>query len=114
MSTGYLLVSNITSAIRDEDHSRFVVLGEIVWEHIPELRIEPRKLIEPGVWEFELKGDHIEALKYESQGENKAFRVVRENGETCSTEGHYLQLPSPLDVGTFSLMIQAKGERLYL
>jgi len=112
MSTEQLLVSNMTSAIHDEDESRFVVLGEIVWDFIPALEIIPGKMIEPGEWKFILRGDSKVATQYHSSGRNKAFRVVRGNGKTCSTEGFYLQFPSPLGDGTFELTIKASGERV--
>ena len=112
MSNGYLLVSNTTTAICDEDESNYVILGKIEWDHIPELIIEPGKMKEPGQWEFVLKGDFREALHYETPGERKAFRVKRENGHTCSSEGFFLLPPKPVGDGIFELTIQASGKRV--
>lgn len=112
MSLGNILVSDCTSSICDEDESKFVVLGEIKWEYIPKIRSEPGRMREPGMWKFRIKGNFIEAFDRLSQGGNKAFRVLRENGETLSTEGFACRGPTLLDGEIYELEIQASGKRV--
>ena len=112
MSLGNLLVSDLTSSIGDEDESDFDVLGEIKWEDIPKIRSEPGRMIEPGIWKFRIKGDLIEAFHRLSQGGKKAFRVLRENGDTLSTEGFACQGPNFLDGDIYELEVQASGKKV--
>ena len=112
MSLGNLLVSDIRSSICDEDESRFNVLGEIEWEDIPEIQIEPGRMIESGIWKFRIKGDFIDSFDRLSKGGKKAFRVLRENGDTLSTEGFACRGPILLYSCVFELEVQASGKRV--
>lgn len=112
MFLGNLLVSDCTSSISDEDESRFVVLGEIEWEYIPKIRSEPGRMIEPGIWKFRIKGNFTEAVDRLSQGDKKAFRVLRESGDTLSTEGFACRGPNLLCGDIYELEVQTSGKRV--
>ena len=112
MSKSCLLASDAIEAIHDENESRFVVLGEIQREYIPELQIESGRMIDPGTWEFEIKGDILKALEYRRHGLKVVFRVVGENRATISSEGFLEKGPDFLRDGIYEAKIKASGERV--
>lgn len=112
MSKSHLWMGEASAEIHDADESEFAVIGEILQEEIPPLRVEPHRMIDPGTWFFAIKGDFNRAWEcLKGQQRMRIFRVVRGDGSTDSTSGFIRDLDPP-NGDVFGVAISASGERI--